>query len=296
MRAPVLITLLLLFPVLSYLPCVALSAVIAVIAVEHFDPWTLRLARRADLAPCHAQGGHRPGAGRAGRDPCRRRRHRVRSLPRRRRRALLFVVRMGRSVVRRLYRCTGVRSRKRRTVPEIALLEQQGAVILAAELQGALFFGSGERLAGQLADEVRRQETQFVVLDLRRVNEVDSTGAQILFDIHAELAQQGRHLVLAVAPSSEPAAQLAEFGVIDALAKERVFPDLDRALQWAEDHLLRSTAGEAPEEQEIPLGQTSIAEGFTSADWPPSKSTSSAACTNRAAKCSTKARPETRCS
>ena len=42
----VLVTLLVLFPALSYLPCVALSAVIVVIAIQHFDPWTMRLARR----------------------------------------------------------------------------------------------------------------------------------------------------------------------------------------------------------------------------------------------------------
>ena len=35
-----------LFPALSYLPCVALSAVIMVIALQHFDPWTLTLAKR----------------------------------------------------------------------------------------------------------------------------------------------------------------------------------------------------------------------------------------------------------
>ena len=180
---------------------------IAVIAIEHFDPWTLRLARRAtsrlatrkvliDLVlvvlvailavAVDIVFAVFVGVGVA---------------------ALLFVVRMGRSVVRRLYRCTGVRSRKRRTVPEIALLEQHGAAILAAELQGALFFGSGERLAGQIADEVRKQETRFVVLDLRRVSELDSTGAQILFDIHAELAAQDQQLLLHRA-SSEPAAQL----------------------------------------------------------------------------------------
>ena len=262
----VLITLLLLFPALSYLPCVVLSAVIAVIAVEHFDPWTLRLARRATsrlasrkvvidlvlvvLVAVLAVAIDIVFAVLAGVVIA----------------ALLFVVRMGRSVVRRLYRCTGVRSRKRRTVPEIALLEQHGAAILAAELQGALFFGSGERLAGQIADEVRRQETRCVVLDLRRVNELDSTGAQILLDIHAELAQHNRHLVLAVAQSSEVAAQLAESGVIEAVGKERVLPDLDRALQWAEDHLLRSDAGEAPEEQEMPLAQTSIAQGFSAGE------------------------------
>ena len=264
--ATVLITLLLLFPALSYLPCVVLSAVIAVIAIEHFDPWTLRLARRATsrlasrkvmidlvlvvLVAALAVAIDIVLAVLAGVVIA----------------ALLFVVRMGRSVVRRLYRCTGVRSRKRRTVPEIALLEQHGAAILAAELQGALFFGSGERLAGQIADQVRTQETRCVVLDLRRVNELDSTGAQILLDIHAELAQHNRHLVLAVAQSSEVAAQLAESGVIDAVGKERVLPDLDRALQWAEDHLLRSDAGEAPEEQEMPLAQTSIAQGFSAAE------------------------------
>ena len=261
-----LFTLLVLFPALAFLPCVALSAVIVVIAVEHFDPWTLRLARRVTSRLASRKGvldlvlvvvvallsvvvdivfAVFAGVAIA---------------------ALLFLVRMSRSVVRRLYRCTGVRSRKRRTVPEITLLEQHGSTILAAELQGALFFGSGERLAGEIAEQVRMQETRFVALDLRRVSELDSTAAQILLDIHAELAQQGRLLVLAVAPASDSAAQLAESGVVDAVGAERIFPDLDRALEWAEERLLRSVAGEPPEEPEIPLAQTSIASGFTAAE------------------------------
>jgi CRP-like cAMP-binding protein/anti-anti-sigma regulatory factor len=165
-----------------------------------------------------------------------------------------------------MYRCTGVRSRTRRTVPEIALLETRGALILAAELQGALFFGSGERLAGQIAEQVRKQETRYVVLDLRRVTEIDSTGAQILLDIHSELALQGRQLVLALAQSSEAAGQLAESGVLEALGKDHVFPDFDRALEWAEDHLLRAEAAETPEQEEMPLRETSIAAGFSATE------------------------------
>jgi CRP-like cAMP-binding protein/anti-anti-sigma regulatory factor len=169
-------------------------------------------------------------------------------------------------VVRRVHRCTGVRSRTRRTVPEIELLEKRGALILAAELQGALFFGSGERLARQIAEQVRKEETRYVVLDLRRVTEIDSTGAQILLDIHAELALQNSQLLVAAVPSSEAAAQLAESAVLEALGKERVFPDLDRALEWAEDHLLRAEAAAAPEEAELPLQETSIASGFSATE------------------------------
>ena len=261
-----LITLALLFPALAYLPCVALSAVIVVIAVEHFDPWTLRLARRVGARIAGRKGmldlivvavvaivavvfdivfAVFAGIAIA---------------------ALMFVVRVGRSVVRRMYRCTGVRSRTRRTVPEIELLEKRGAMILAAELQGALFFGSGERLASQLAEQVRKYETRYVVLDLRRVTEIDSTGAQILLDIHSELALQGRQLVLALVPSSDAAAQLAESGVLEALGNKRVFPDLDRALESVEDHLLRAEAAEVTEQEELPLKDTSLAAGFSAAE------------------------------
>ena len=105
-----------------------------------------------------------------------------------------------------------------------------------------------------------------MILDLRRVTELDSTGAQILLDIHAELSQQGRQLALSVAQSSETAAQLAESGVIDALGAGRIFPDLDRALEWAEDDLLRESAGEPLAQEEMPLAQTSIAAGIAAAD------------------------------
>jgi MFS superfamily sulfate permease-like transporter/CRP-like cAMP-binding protein len=262
----VLLTLLVLFPALAFLPCVALSAVIVVIAVEHFDPWTMRLARRVGARLAGRKGmldlvvvavvaivavvfdivfAVFAGITIA---------------------ALMFVVRVGRSVIRRMYRCTGVRSRTRRTVPEIELLEKRGALLLAAELQGALFFGSGERLAGQIFEQVRKQETRYVVLDLRRVTEIDSTGAQILLDIQSELALQGRHLVLALVQSSDAAGHLAELGVVETLGKERVFPDLDRALEWAEDHLLRAEAAEAPEQAEMPLRDTSIAAGFSASE------------------------------
>jgi CRP-like cAMP-binding protein/anti-anti-sigma regulatory factor len=233
-----------------------------VIAVQHFDPWTLALAKRVasraasrkvalDLALILAVAvlsvvidivfAVFVGIGLA---------------------ALVFLVRMSRSVIRRMYRCSGVRSRKRRTVTEMEALERAGAAILAVELQGALFFGSGERLAAEL-DAQLEQETGYVVLDLRRITEIDSTGAQILRELNAKLAARGRHMLLSVAQPSDTAAQLAEVGVLDLVGEKRVFHDLDRAIGWAEDDLLRAAGAGAPEQEELPLAEASIAAGIT---------------------------------
>ena len=60
---------------------------------------------------------------------------------------VLFVFHMSRSVVRRSYRCDAVHSRKSHTAPERQFLERAGSAILVMELQGALFFGTGETIA-----------------------------------------------------------------------------------------------------------------------------------------------------
>jgi MFS superfamily sulfate permease-like transporter len=265
--AAVLITLVVLFPALSYLPCVAISAVIVVVAVQHFDPWTLRLVRRV----ASASASHRRkvlldlfvvllvailsvaidivlavfiGVAIA---------------------ALLFMVRMSRSIVRRLYRGTSVRSRKSRPLQDMDLLTRAGSTILVIELQGALFFGSAEKVASEIAAQMQ-QDTRYVILDLRRITEIDSTGSQILQEINADLASHGRHLLLSVAQPSEPAELLADSGVVDALTRDRVFPDLDRAIAWAEDDLLRAEARAADEQAELPLDQAGVLAGFTPAE------------------------------
>jgi sulfate permease, SulP family len=59
---------------------------------------------------------------------------------------VLFVVSVSRSVVRPSYRCGAMRSRRFRTVNDLGLLAERGETILVMELQGALFFGTGEKL------------------------------------------------------------------------------------------------------------------------------------------------------
>ena len=168
---------------------------------------------------------------------------------------LLFVLRMSRSNVRRLYRCTTMRSRRVRAAEEMKSLEANGASILVLELQGALFFGSAEHLA-QLIEAETAHATSALILDLRRVTEIDSTGVRILTEINGDLARRGIALRLVVHIGSEAGESLA------ALPGHRL-PDLDRALEQAENELLKSVAhaGDAP--IELPLEQVSLLREFT---------------------------------
>jgi anti-anti-sigma factor len=168
---------------------------------------------------------------------------------------LLFAVRMSRSNIRRLYRCDAVRSRRYRDPAEMELLHGQGASVLVIELQGALFFGTAERLA-QIVDRELAKETVAVLLELRRITEIDSTGARILGDIDTALAARGIKLALVLSGRTETAARLA-----DIFHRDRFFPDIDRAIEWAEDDLLRKAA--TGPSLELSLDQVPLLRDFT---------------------------------
>jgi SulP family sulfate permease len=247
----------LLFPLLAYLPRAVLSATIMVVAIQHIDPWTKQLAARL-LAPGTPQRGAIAldlgvsvfvsvlsiavnvvsavfiGIGVA---------------------VLLFVVRMSRSNIRRLYRCDNVRSRRYRDPAELEVLHVRGASVLVIELQGALFFGSAERLA-QIVDRETASGTTAILLELRRITEIDSTGGRILGDIDAALAARGIKLALVLSGRTETAARLA-----DIFRRDRFFPDIDRAIEWAEDELLQN-AGSGPAVQ-LPLDRLPLLLDFT---------------------------------
>src|SRR5262245_38708625 len=145
---------------------------------------------------------------------------------------LSFLFRMSRSVVRRAHYGDTIRSR-RSLEPRLAeVLAAEGRKILVLELQGPLFFGTAEDLARRI--ELLADGIVHVILDLKRVNEIDSTGARILLQIHARLAKEGHHLLLShIEPAGAVASVLADVGVTAAVSSQRVFEDTDHALEWA---------------------------------------------------------------
>jgi sulfate permease, SulP family len=251
-----------LFPVAGLMPRVVLSAVIMVVAIQHLDAWSLRVLRglatgtapfvrtaALDLAIVFVVAilsvtidivlAVFVGIAIA---------------------ILLFVVKMSRSVIRRSYRCGAVRSRKSRTAEERDLLGKRGDVIFVLDLQGALFFGTSEKLANDI-DSALAQETLFVVLDLRRINEIDGTGALMLRQIDASLASKHKTLFLVASRQSLAHARMHEFNILETIPAERIFSDVDRAIERAEDALLCDRILSA--EQELPVNQVGLLINFS---------------------------------
>lgn len=179
---------------------------------------------------------------------------------------LFFLLRMSKSVIRRTYRADVVRSRRTRDPRLMELLAVEGRKIVAFELEGPIFFGTAEYLAAQV-ETALQEETSYVVLDLKRVNELDNTGARVMQQLQAKLARQGRRLLVSHAQDSALLwSVLKDMGVAAALARDARFADTDAALEWAEDQLIQGSRSGAGLSDEVPLDRLTVLAGLTAAE------------------------------
>lgn len=103
--------------------------------------------------------------------------------------------------------------------------------------QGALFFGTADQLAQQLASTARG--TRFCVLDLSRVTTIDATACEIIAAGAKSLAATGVTPLLAgVLADSARSRNLVALGLSSPDPHTQWFVDLDRALEHAELALL----------------------------------------------------------
>jgi len=151
---------------------------------------------------------------------------------------LRFLVTYSRTeVVRTRRRGSTTPSRVDRPPLEQARLADVADRIWVLELQGFLFFGTGHRLAEDVAAVLRSTpDTRYVVLDLRRVTGADATALQSLQRIARRVAAADADLVLVGLPAaSSRALDLATLADQDGV---EVTSDLDQAMQWCEEQLL----------------------------------------------------------
>ena len=170
----------------------------------------------------------------------------------------LFVRANARGIVRRASRGDQRHSLKVRRPEATALLNAQGSRIAVLELQGALFFGTADQLREQL--QPLRQSAQTVVLDLRYVHDIDSTGARILVDLASDAARDGCALVVSEWPPGDARRHVVEASMASGGNVLRFETTTDEALEAAEDRLLADLAPQAG--QRLTLAQTQLARGI----------------------------------
>jgi CRP-like cAMP-binding protein len=113
----------------------------------------------------------------------------------------------------------------------------------------------------EIEEALAARETRYVILNLRRINEIDSTGALALLEINALLAARQMTLCVVVGVQSVALQRLKDFGVLGQLSSDRIFTDVDRAIEQAEDDLLSDQA--AAVSAALPLAEVGALMNFS---------------------------------
>lgn len=171
---------------------------------------------------------------------------------------VIFIVHMSRPIV--LWRHTAVHMSSKRIRPtkDVAVLRASGSRRIVLELQGVLFFGNADDLANEISDLLLRSD--MILLDFKRISDVDASGAQVLRGSIQKVRSQGNQVLFCNVPE-------ALAGVIGTIIGARgkseleVFPDRDAALEFMEEKALNSGEKERGYLSELPLGKHGFLEG-----------------------------------
>jgi glutaminase len=138
-------------------------------------------------------------------------------------------------VIRRDVRADTQQSLRIRNPRDRDILQSEGHRIALVEVQGALYFGSAERMLRRL-DSVTR-EADYLIFDFRRLGSIDSAARRFFSDFLSTSRAAGTDIAFAEIPHgrSDAAGVLAELAAENGV---RVLPSVDSALETYEDILL----------------------------------------------------------
>ncbi len=254
-----LVAYLLLGPVIAWAPIAALSGLLIVVALRMFDWKSLALARQratvfdfgvvasviavavfVDLIAASMVGVFL---------------------------SILLFIRdqvKGRVIHRKVYG-DEVSSRRKRLPAQLEILKRLGHEVVAAELQGDLFFGTTDQLLTELEPDLAH--CRYLILDLRRIESIDFTGVHLLQQIEARIHEHGGRLLYSNLPRALPSGiagrdYFTDVGLVSSPKSKRLFVQLTDAIEWAEDALLASEGcGEEGEEEPVNLSEIEFLKG-----------------------------------
>ncbi len=156
--------------------------------------------------------------------------------------ALYIAQQIGASVVYRHMDGNDVHSKVIRNEDESIILTQKGGNFSVYELHGSLFFGTANQLYSMLRDDLK--EKKYIIMDMKRVQTVDLTAAHILLQIKDILHDNNGYLLLSRLPHKLPTGDDMEsyfnhVGLLKHLSPIKVFDDLEYAIEWAEEKILK---------------------------------------------------------
>jgi sulfate permease, SulP family len=158
---------------------------------------------------------------------------------------LLFIRNQIRaSVILRKLDLREIRSKRRRSPEENAILDEHGSAAVVVQLKDDLFFGTTDQLFTELERDIA--ERRFLLLDFRRVQSMDYTAGHMFLQMQQRLKERGGQLLFSGMPSSLPSRQdiehyMGQLGLVGSSEGIRIFETRDSALEWMEEQILEAT-------------------------------------------------------
>ena len=178
--------------------------------------------------------------------------------------ALFIREQIGGRVVRSKTYGNEISSKHIRMQQEMEILKQRGDRMVIFELQGSLFFGTTDQLFTAIEEEISKRT--YIILDMRRVQTVDMTATHMLEQVKNRLAERNGFLVFSQIPKHLPSGKdiqeyFDQVGLVKWKSPAREFNELDDAVQWVEDRILREVAVERAEEERLKLHELELFRG-----------------------------------
>jgi sulfate permease, SulP family len=176
---------------------------------------------------------------------------------------IVFVMNMSRPIVRRALLGNEIQSKRLRPMKDLAILRDTGASRAVLQLEGVLFFGNADDLSARIKSLF--QQTDMVVLDMRGVNDIDMSGANILANLVSKSRELKKCLLFCDVPPSH-------LGAIQSLVpksmatEDLIKHDLDSALEWMEERSLQLNADKRSQVDVLALGDIDFLAGIEEQD------------------------------
>lgn len=174
---------------------------------------------------------------------------------------MLYAWRNGKRVVRVIDTGIGVRSNCVRSRADSRTLSNGAERIRYIELEGALFFGMVNGLQVLLREQIAAQ--RYIVVDWSHVISADSTVARAFAKYRTEARLGGARVVICGLDGANATVRevLEHPGALDD-----VFPDADRALEWAENEVIRHAGNADADEGTATVDALTLLHGLGEAD------------------------------
>jgi sulfate permease, SulP family len=173
---------------------------------------------------------------------------------------VLFAARNARRPVRYVWSGRELSSNCARSRADMDLLAQHGASVRVFELEGDLFFGAADSLERTLWKH--SEDAASVILDWSRVRHVDTSVSLSVAQYERKVREMG---VAPIHGGVSPRSAIAPV-LMQQLPNARFMPDLDRALEQAENDLIEAYRKVDPREPTSLLEASALLTGLDDAE------------------------------